>query len=451
MKNKYVKWGGLALLVLVILAFVFSGKKSDNLDIKAEVAHGDFEVLVTTTGELQAKSSVDISGPQELRNSRTIRLREIKIQNLVAEGTVVDSGDFVAELDRSEASNSLKDLMDELEKAESQHLKTQLDTTMTLRELRDQLVNLKFTLEEKEIVLEQSKFEPPATIRQAEIELDKAQRTYNQTVENYGLKVRQSVADMREAEINLEKARRKVQELKKIIGKFTIYAPQTGMVIYKKEWGGEKRKVGSSINPWDMTVATLPDLSSMTSKTFVNEVDISKVKEGQSVRIGVDAFPERSYTGEVTSVANVGEQLPNTDAKVFEVLVRIEQSDTILRPAMTTSNEIVTQTFEEVNYIPLEAVHANDSLSYVFLPSKSKQIVLLGAANENFVIVEKGLAEGDEVLLSVPEDPDSYKYTGKELIPLIEEQRAKEEAAKASASDDDNSWDTIKARRQKKS
>lgn len=451
MKNKYVKWGGLALLVLVILAFVFSGKKSDNVDIKAEVAHGDFEVLVTTTGELQAKSSVDISGPQELRNSRTIRLREIKIQNLVAEGTVVDSGDFVAELDRSEASNSLKDLMDELEKAESQHLKTQLDTTMTLRELRDQLVNLKFTLEEKEIVLEQSKFEPPATIRQAEIELDKAQRTYNQTVENYGLKVRQSVADMREAEINLEKARRKVQELKKIIGKFTIYAPQTGMVIYKKEWGGEKRKVGSSINPWDMTVATLPDLSSMTSKTFVNEVDISKVKEGQSVRIGVDAFPERSYTGEVTSVANVGEQLPNTDAKVFEVLVRIEQSDTILRPAMTTSNEIVTQTFEEVNYIPLEAVHANDSLSYVYLPSRSKQIVLLGAANENFVIVEKGLAEGDEVLLSVPEDPDSYKYTGKELIPLIEEQRAKEEAAKASASDDDNSWDTIKARRQKKS
>jgi len=439
------------LLVLVILAFVFGGKKNDNFDIKAEVEHGDFEVLVTTTGELQAKSSVDISGPRELRNSRTIRLREIKIQNLVAEGTVVDSGDFVAELDRSEASNSLKDLMDELEKAESQHLKTQLDTTMTLRELRDQLVNLNFTLEEKEIVLEQSRFEPPATIRQAEIELDKAQRTYNQTVENYDLKVRQSVADMREAEINLEKARRKVQELKKIISKFTIYAPQTGMVIYKKEWGGEKRKVGSSINPWDMTVATLPDLSSMTSKTFVNEVDISKVKEGQDVRIGVDAFPERSYTGAVTSVANVGEQLPNTDAKVFEVLVRIEQSDTILRPAMTTSNEIVTQTFEDVNFIPLEAVHANDSLSFVYLPSKSKQIVLLGAANENYVIVEKGLDKGDEVLLSVPEDPDSYKYTGKELIPLIEAQRAKEEAARDSASDEDNSWDTIKARRQKQS
>jgi multidrug efflux pump subunit AcrA (membrane-fusion protein) len=341
--------------------------------------------------------------------------------------------------------------MDELEKAESQHLKTQLDTTMTLRELRDQLVNLKFTLEEKEIVLEQSKFEPPATIRQAEIELDKAQRTYSQTVENYDLKVRQSVADMREAEINLDKARRKVEELKKIISKFTIYAPQSGMVIYKKEWSGEKRKVGSSINPWDMTVATLPDLSSMTSKTFVNEVDISKVKEGQDVRIGVDAFPERSYTGVVTSVANVGEQLPNTDAKVFEVLVRIEQSDTILRPAMTTSNEIVTQTFEDVNYIPLEAVHANDSLSFVYLPSKSKQIVLLGAANENYVIVEKGLAKGDEVLLSVPEEPDSYKYTGKELIPLIEEQRAKEEAAKESASDEDNSWDTIKARRQKRS
>lgn len=451
MKNKYIKWGGLALLVLIGLVFLFGGKNTDAVDIKTKVLHGNFEVLVTTTGELQAKSSVDITGPEELRNSRTIRLREIKIQNLVAEGTVVDSGDFVAELDRSEASNSLKDLMDELEKAESQHLKTQLDTTMTLRELRDQLVNLKFTLEEKEIVLEQSRFEPPATIRQAEIELDKAQRNYNQTAENYGLKVRQSVADMREAEINLEKARRKVEELKNIISKFTIFAPQSGMVIYKKEWGGEKRKVGSSINPWDMSVATLPDLSSMISKTYVNEVDISKVKEGQDVRIGVDAFPERGYTGEVTSVANVGEQLPNTDAKVFEVLVRLEQSDTILRPAMTTSNEIITQTFEDVNFIPLESVHANDSLSFVYLPTKSKQIVLLGAANENYVIVKQGLDEGDEVLLSVPAEPASYKYTGLELLPLIEEQRANEEAAKKKSSGEDNNWDTIRARRQKKS
>jgi len=449
MKKKYLKWIGLALAGVIVLAFIFIEKGSDQLAVTAKVEHGQFEVLVTTTGELQAISSVDISGPQELRNSRTIRLREIKIQDLIPEGTVVDSGDYVASLDRSEASNSLKDLMDELEKAESQHLKTELDTAMTLRELRDQLVNLKFTLEEKKIVLEQSKYEPPATIRQAEIELDKARRNFLQAEENYDLKVRQSVADMREAEINLQKAGRKVDELKTIISKFTIFAPQSGMLIYEKEWGGEKRKVGSSINPWDMTVATLPDLSSMTSKTFVNEVDISKVKEKQKVRIGVDAFPERAYTGEVISVANVGEQLPNTDAKVFEVLIKLEQSDTILRPAMTTSNEIITKTFEDVNYIPLESVHATDSLSYVYVPGGHKQIVMLGAANENFVIVEKGLKDGETVLLSVPENSEEMKYKGLDLIPIIKEKRRKEDEAKNSVSDADNSWAAVAARKKK--
>lgn len=402
--------------VVVIIIIASSSGKTGEVQLETEVQKGDFEILVSTTGELQAISSVEISGPQELRNSRTIRLREIKIQDLVPEGTEVDSGQWVAELDRSEASNSLKDLMDELEKAESQHLKMELDTTMTLRELRDQLINLSFTLEEKKIVLEQSKFEPPATIRQAEIDLDKAERSYSQSLKNYDLKVSQAKADMREAEINLDKAKRRVDELHTIMQKFTIFAPQSGMVIYKKEWSGQKRKVGSTINPWDMTVATLPDLSSMTSKTYVNEVDISKVKTGQTVKIGVDAFPDREYTGEVIEVANVGEQLPNTDAKVFEVLIRVNESDTIMRPAMTTSNEILIQRFNEVMFLPLEAVHSNDTVTFVLKKNKTRQLVVLGNANENEVIIEKGLSEGENVFLSIPEGAMEWKYTGLELL-----------------------------------
>lgn len=97
------------------------------------------------------------------------------------------------------------------------------------------MVNLKFTLEEKQIVLDQSKFEPPATIRQATIDLEKTQRSFEQANDNYSLKVQQATANMREASINLDKAQRKVNELKDVITKFTIYAPQSGMVIYKKE------------------------------------------------------------------------------------------------------------------------------------------------------------------------------------------------------------------------
>src|SRR4030067_3112920 len=128
---------------------------------------------------------------------------------------------------------------------------------------------------------------------------------------------------MRTIKNQLVEQRQRVADLQTVLSKFIIYAPSEGMVIYKRDRSGAKRKVGSSISPWDNVVATLPDMSTMISKTYVNEIDVSKVKMGQQVDILVDAFPERSYTGLVTSVANIGEQLPNADAKVFEVVVKV--------------------------------------------------------------------------------------------------------------------------------
>jgi len=440
-RNHYIAIG--AVLVIVVAILIFKSGKSDlQANLTVEVEKGEFEVLVTTTGELQAISSVDITGPSELRNSRELRIREIKIQDLVPEGTVVDSGEYVGTLDRTELSTSLKDLQDELETAESQYLKTQLDTTMQLRELRDQLVNLSFTMEEKQIVLDQSKFEPPATIRQAKIDMEKSQRAYEQARDNYKLKVQQAEASMHEASIELSQAKRKVEQLNKVLGKFVIYAPQGGMVIYKKEWSGQKRKVGSTISPWDLTIATLPDLSVMNSKTYVNEIDISKVKQGQQVRVGIDAFPEKRYTGEVLEVANIGEQLQNTDAKVFEVLIRVHQSDSIMRPAMTTSNQIITNVYTDVIYVPLEAVHNEDSLSFVYTKSGRKQVIIPGEANENYIIIEQGLETGEELYLSVPENVNKFKLSGKDLIAVIKEQEAqkrleeKEQQEKQQASRD---------------
>jgi hypothetical protein len=237
---------------------------------------------------------------------------------------------------------------------------------------------------------------------------------------------------MREAEIDLAKRQRTLDEMMNVLNKFTIYAPAPGMVIYQKEFSGQKRTVGSTISPWDLTVATLPDLSSMISKTYVNEIDVSKLKVGQEVRIGVDAFPSKEYTGMITEVANIGEQLPNTDAKVFEVVITVNETDPILRPSMTTSNQIVTSTFEDVLYIPLEAVHAEDSFSYVFTKNGARQIVVLGESNENEIIVEMGLDEGDKILLSFPEEPEKFALNGEELIEIIaqkEEQKRLEEEA----------------------
>jgi len=413
------------VIVALVLYSVLSGKEKE-LVLETEVEQGTFEISVMVTGELQAIRETEIKAPSELR-SRNLRIRSVKIQDLIPEGTVVDSGQWVATLDRSEADNSLKDIMDNLEQKESEYMRTKLDTTMQLRELRDQLFNLRFAMEEAEITVEQSQYEPPATIRQAEIELEKAKRAYDQAENNYSLKVRQAEANMREAEINMARDQRSKDALEAVMQMFDIYAPGSGMVIYKKDWSGEKRTAGSEINTWDLAVATLPDLSTMISMTYVNEIDISKLNTGQKVNIGVDAFPDKKFTGEVLEVANIGQQLPNTDAKVFEVRIELNERDTILRPSMTTSNMVITKVLDSVLFIPMEAVHANDSLTFVYTRDGRKQVVVMGESNENYIVVDMGLKKGEKLYLSNPDNPENFKYAGMDLMKEIQRRKAEEE------------------------
>lgn len=435
---------GIVVVLVIIALIVFNAmtSKEDKSLIFTEVVRGSFEIVVTTTGELQAENSTEIKGPEGL-GSRNMRFREILIQDLIPEGTVVETGDYVATLDRSDADNTLKDEMDKLETRVNEYTMKKLDTTITLGNLRDDLMNLKFNMEEAEITLEQSKYEPPTTQRQNRINLDKTQRSYIQSQKNYELKEQQAKADVRESALILTKQREKVAEMEAVLSQFRIVAPAPGMIIYKREWGGEKRKVGSGISPWDPVVATLPDLSKMISKTYVNEIDISKVSKNQKVRITVDAFPERSYTGTVSEVANIGEQLPNTDAKVFEVVIKVDGSDAILRPSMTTGNQIVTKIVEDALSIPLESVHATtDSIPFVYKRDNTRQVVVLGESNENMIVVEEGLVEGDILYLNTPEESESFKLVGEELKEIIRQKIIDKEEAAAEAMEESNKKDS---------
>ncbi|HPW66210.1 MAG TPA: efflux RND transporter periplasmic adaptor subunit [Salinivirgaceae bacterium] len=389
-------------LALIVVAYLIFGRETtvDTASLTFTVNPSQFDIIVTTTGELQAENSEEIMGPDGLRRAR---IYTVKITDLIPEGTVVDSGEYVASLDRTELTRLLKENELEIQKVENQLKSTELDTTLSLRGSREELVNLKFAYEEGKIKLEQSKFEPPATIRQAEINLLKSERSYQQAVENYEIKTEQAVTKMKEVESQLAKVRQTTQDLLDIANKFTVLAPKKGMVIYKKEWGGRKRQVGSEINPWDPGVATLPDLSKLISKVYINEVDISKIKVGQEAMVGIDAFPDKKIKGEVIKVANVGEQKPNSDAKVFEVQIRLEHSDSILKPSMTTSNQIFVNSFDSVLFVPIDAVFADKGEVVVYKKrsgSFKKTEVKTGESNENFVIITEGVDAGDIISLN---------------------------------------------------
>ncbi len=410
------------LVVILIVAIVWSRSGVTEVrEIFTTVQQGQFTIEIVTTGELIAARSTQIRGPER---ARQYRLNNLKIERLVEEGTVVQQGDFIAMLDRSELFGRIADSENEVETERAQFEQTQLDTALTLRTERDQIVNLEYNVEERRLVLDQSQFEPPATVRQNEIALDKAIRDLEQSKESYLIKVQQSQARMRERASRLREELRELEELNSLMAEFTIYAPQDGMVIYEKGFDGSRVMEGSTISAWSPVVATLPDLTTMNSLTYVNEVDIRRVKNGQIVKLGLDAFPDKRLSGKVVRVSNVGQQNPNSDAKVFEVTILINESDPSLRPAMTTSNTIIAEEIADAIFIPLEALFVeSDSINYVYRSNGKKQEIELGLSNNNETIVLQGLAVGDRIYLS---EPTANRESEINLLPSMNGKRQRQ-------------------------
>ena len=428
MKQKITLIAVVALIILLLSFFVLPGTKNTTSMITAKAVKGPFEILVYSSGQLEAQNSEEITVPSNLRD-RDIRIYEITITDLIEEGTVVDSDDYVATLDQKTVEEGLNNAREEFEQAMDAFEDAKMDSNLNLSNFRDQIINAREELEEKQIILEESKYESPSVIRKAEMDLDKAIRKLDQEIKGYELKERQAIAKVERAKIEVRQKESRVQKLSDVYHSLVITAPKPGMVVYGKANDGEKIKVGSSVSPWRPVIATLPDMSSMLSLTYVNEIDISKVKNGQKVTLGIDAIPEKTLEGEVVSVANIGQPMPKGDAKVFEVRIRVFGDVSDLKPAMTTSNIIQTANYPDTLFIPAEAVFENDSLQFVYLGNKKivKQVVDLGDQNENYMLVRKGINVGDELLLTEPENAGELELSGLEIYQEIKERKAREE------------------------
>jgi multidrug efflux pump subunit AcrA (membrane-fusion protein) len=405
----------IALLVAGPLAWYKwpSTASAAEASLTASVKQGNFKVLVTTTGELRARKFVKVQGP----NSMAAQVYQSKITWLVPEGTVVKQGDKIADLDRSPAATRLQSVTLDLQKAQAEYTNASLDSTLNLSQAREDVRNAEYSLEEKKIAKEQAQFEAPSIKRQAEIDYEKAQRGLDQAKRNLDTKTKQAVAKMSVAAADLGRQQNNLKMVQDALAGFTINAPSSGMVIYVREYDGKKKGVGSNWNTWENVVATLPDLTQMESQTYVNEVDVRKLSVGQPVNISLDADPSKRLNGKITEIANVGEQRPNQDSKVFEVKIEVAKADTTLRPGMTTSNAIEVASIPNVMSVPLEAVTSDGGFSWVYKKAGRaivKQMVETGAMNDNEIIVRKGVSKDDRVLLAPPADKTGIRT---EIIP----------------------------------
>jgi len=158
MNKKRILFIGIPVLLLILGYTFFTSNSEEEVSITTEVIKGEFLNEVIISGEAQSTSLKNIEGPSSLRK---FRLNNIKIQDLIPEGSVIKEGDYVGRLDPSSVNEQIIDARLNLESAESKFTQEQLDTTLTLKQERTAIKDILFNIQEDSLELKQSIYESP--------------------------------------------------------------------------------------------------------------------------------------------------------------------------------------------------------------------------------------------------------------------------------------------------
>jgi len=393
---------GLGVLLVIIILIWQPWKKSEDAQQIVKVQKGSFETIVTAMGELKAQKALDITVP-EVSFERELRIWDLKIMSIVEEGKIVEKGDEVATLDPTEVEERLTEVDDRLNEIYTRLEDAKIDSSLTLMGARENIRKKEDYLLDSEIKVQQSTYESKAVQRQSQIDYDKAKRALAKAKRDLIIQTqnhKRRIARNQERVDRYENRKKLYEQLKK---ELVIHSPANGMIIYGYGYDGQKVKVGSRVGRWMPLIATLPDLKTIISELYVKEIDIAKIVLGQAVKLKIDAFPKETFEGEIISIANVGQEMPGEFQNGFKVIVELKEYKEVLLPGMTSSNTIITKSFEDVLFVAKEAVYGNDSLRYVVkkdgLTNQFKEVEI-GSENEMFYTITNGLKEGDKVLIN---------------------------------------------------
>ncbi|MFA8343581.1 MAG: efflux RND transporter periplasmic adaptor subunit [Rhodothermaceae bacterium] len=400
LRNRYVFGAVLLIPSFLLFSFVNNFGSMDSTIPTFTVNKSDFQISITESGEIKAKKSAVISAP---------RVRgQLKITYMIPEGTYVKTGDVVLKFDPSEALTKLKEAKSQLDLGKSEKLKLIANQKSNAAQQESTLKSAELSYELSKLNLTQMRFEAKAEQQKAKLQHTKDSLSYIQTLEDYESKIIIRKSELDKMNIEISQKEDNLAEAQKDVDKLSISASNEGLIVYEHNWStNSKFSVGDS--PWSgQGIIKLPDLSKMESKTAVNEVDVSKIKQGQKVIVTLDAFRDTSFTGIVGNVARLGKRKNrNSSIKVFDILVDIKGQSELLKPGMSTSNKIIINEVPNTIYVPQEAVFEKEGKHFVFVKNGSsfeERFVELGEKSEDYVIITKGLDDEEIVALRNPDE-----------------------------------------------
>ena len=406
----------LVAVVAVIGISVFSYfKLKPDKSTLYKLKNGNLEVTVNCKGEIRGEKYVEVNLPELLCNEE-LRIYQYKLTDVILEGKEVKKGDYIAKLDEGQLSNRLRELMQQKEKFDSDLRNEILDSTVVLSNKRQSILNAKLDIEYERIDLEQSKYESEAYQRKAKMRFQKAEMEITRLTRDYLLARNRQKLQVGRFSDRATELQNQINDLQAALAATRITSPEDGIVMFAKNWNGKTYGKDSEINIWRPLVATLPDMSQVVTETYIREIDIAKISMNDSVRIVIDALPDKVFWGKVIKIATIGEEHKDFDMKVFKVIVRLNHSDKEMKPGMSANNDIIIASYRDKLLVPLKAVFSKKGKEVVYLKDGhhiTEQEITMVDRNEEFGFVNGSLKAGDVILLYQPDDfktaPDPHE------------------------------------------
>ena len=289
-----------------------------------EVARRDLVSTVTASGNIRARRTVDISSDVSARVS----------QLLVQEGEDVEAGQVLLRLDPTQLEAVRSRAEAALLQSRAQAAQMRANLTQAQRD-SDRLRSLW----QRDSILVS-----PQQLQDAETAVAVAE------------------ANLQAAEFGVQQASASLAEAEDRLSKTVIRAPIPGKVTRLNVEEGETVIVGTMNNPGSL-VLTISDLGVVEAVVQVDETDVPLLSLGDSASVEIDAFPDREFVGFVTEIGNSAIRPPSSTqatgsqaAVDFEVVITLRDPPALLRPDLSATAEVVTDTRDDALAVPIIAL-----------------------------------------------------------------------------------------------
>ena len=446
----HARVGGIRRRLLLVLAFVvtcgvigggvvysFRGEGTVNV-ITCRPSLGEFVTDIVERGDVESSSNVELRC--EISSPEGVRILEI-----VAEGTPVNPGDVVVQLDDStirKELNAQKIAVNTADAALSK-AKNELDANVIARKEYElgTFVQEEQKLESELFVAEENsrraenflrhsrKLAARGYITDVQLESDRfsvdkfgkdlgAAKTKLHVLREYTkpktLKKHDSDIKTSESNVVSEQAKHEIEvgkraNLESQLEKCVIKAPSAGQVVYNNQspWQQDEYKIRKgNIVRERQVIVKLPDATQMQVKAKVGEARVDRVKPGMEAIVRIEALRGEELKGTVKNVSAYasGENWFNPNTKEYDALIIVENPPTNLKPGMSSQVSIRVETQQQVLQVPVQTVVERAGKHYCILREPAGKLalreLLIGSTNDKFIIVKDGLSTSDEVVMN---------------------------------------------------